>query len=226
MAGPNGRSSLRRKIQVRTAAVLWEAGVASFCALLSLPAVLNQVKPLVETRFSPTPLSDGDAVAGIVVLGGGNSRRIGEGVKLAQRFPHARVLLSGPSPYEVDLSSLAGLGSRLTIDMQSTSTFENAKYSKAIAHPQPGERWILVTSAVHMPRAMSTFFAAGFAVEPWPVSYANLERRYQTLALARELGAMLQYWFLGYTDVLFPRPDEFARDHRAVALPRAKLLHG
>jgi uncharacterized SAM-binding protein YcdF (DUF218 family) len=35
--------------------------------------------------------------------------------------------------------------------------------------PKPGERWLLVTSAAHMPRAIGCFRRAGFAVEACPV---------------------------------------------------------
>ena len=43
--------------------------------------------------------------------------------------------------------------------------------TKALVDPKPGQRWLLVTSAWHMPRAMAAFRKAGFQVEPWPVDY-------------------------------------------------------
>ena len=61
--------------------------------------------------------------------------------------------------------------SRLTLEDRSRNTIENAVYSKALAQPKPGERWLLVTSALHMPRAMGAFRQAGFAVEAYPVDY-------------------------------------------------------
>jgi uncharacterized SAM-binding protein YcdF (DUF218 family) len=61
--------------------------------------------------------------------------------------------------------------SRLTLESRSRNTIENAVYSKASAQPKPGERWLLVTSALHMPRAMGAFRQAGFAVEAYPVDY-------------------------------------------------------
>ena len=36
---------------------------------------------------------------------------------------------------------------------------------------KPGERWLLVTSAYHMPRSVGIFRKAGFAVEPYPVDW-------------------------------------------------------
>jgi uncharacterized SAM-binding protein YcdF (DUF218 family) len=54
---------------------------------------------------------------------------------------------------------------RITLEDYSRNTVENAVYSKAIV-PKPGERWLLVTSAYHMPRAIAVFRKAGFPVEP------------------------------------------------------------
>jgi uncharacterized SAM-binding protein YcdF (DUF218 family) len=37
--------------------------------------------------------------------------------------------------------------------------------------PQPDERWLLVTSASHMPRAVGVFRQVGWPVLPYPVDY-------------------------------------------------------
>ena len=58
---------------------------------------------------------------------------------------------------------------RFQIERQSRNTQENVEFSKTIADPKPGERWLLVTSAFHMPRSIDLFRKAGFAVEPYPV---------------------------------------------------------
>jgi len=67
--------------------------------------------------------------------------------------------------------SLGIPASRITLEKQSRNTIENAVYSKTLAQPKPGERWLLVTSALHMPRAIGAFRQAGFAVEAYPVDY-------------------------------------------------------
>jgi uncharacterized SAM-binding protein YcdF (DUF218 family) len=61
--------------------------------------------------------------------------------------------------------------SRLTMERRSRNTLENAEFSKALVAPKDGERWLLVTSAFHMPRSVGLFRKAGFAVEPYPVDW-------------------------------------------------------
>ncbi len=42
--------------------------------------------------------------------------------------------------------------------------------------PRPGARWLLVTSAFHMPRAIACFRAIGFPVTAFPVDFKYLQR--------------------------------------------------
>lgn len=60
---------------------------------------------------------------------------------------------------------------RLEIDRRARNTQENAEFAKAIAAQKNGERWLLVTSAYHMPRSVGLFRKVGFAVEPYPVDW-------------------------------------------------------
>ena len=57
------------------------------------------------------------------------------------------------------------------MERRSRNTQENAEFSKALVAPKEGERWLLVTSAFHMPRSVGLFRKAGFAVEPYPVDW-------------------------------------------------------
>jgi uncharacterized SAM-binding protein YcdF (DUF218 family) len=52
------------------------------------------------------------------------------------------------------------------VETQARNTYENALLSKATSHPRSGERWLLITSAAHMPRAIATFLRQGFAIDP------------------------------------------------------------
>ncbi|MCC5966663.1 MAG: YdcF family protein [Natronohydrobacter sp.] len=141
-------------------------------------------------------------------------------LELARRFPEARLLFTGGSGALRDLAGaevsegamaerfFLGLGvapERLLIEDRSRNTAENAHLSLALANPDPSETWVLVTSAFHMPRAMRSFEAAGWAgVTPWPVDYRtaafldrigwNLTRNLQVLNIAiREQVGRLAY---------------------------------
>ncbi|HRP30648.1 MAG TPA: YdcF family protein [Agriterribacter sp.] len=61
----------------------------------------------------------------------------------------------------------------IALDRNSRNTAENAAYAKKIIDslqlPPP---YILVTSAMHMPRAKKTFTKAGVGIKPYPAAYA------------------------------------------------------
>ena len=199
-----------------------------------------------ESRFPPWDASRG-APDGIIVLGGpidtdvsvarntpvirSAADRIVAGVALARKYPNARVIFSGGSPNlisndarEADYAAIIfdKLGvdpSRLIIERKSRNTLENAEFSRALANPRPGERWLLVTSAFHMPRAVGLFRKAGFPVEPYPVdwrtgdiwslvSFATLapEGLVKTDFAVREWIGLIAYRLTGKTDDLLPGP--------------------
>jgi len=58
-----------------------------------------------------------------------------------------------------------------TLEGRSRTTAENAAFTKALVNPKLGERWLLVTSAAHMPRAVGCFRRVGFPVEAYPVDW-------------------------------------------------------
>ena len=220
------------------------AAFAVFAATLLLHLGVYAVTPL-ENRF-PAPAVLPAHVDGIVVLGGAfspdvvNERglvAVGEAAPrldaariLAERYPGARIVLSGGGSNSLDNSRteagssavlLIRLGiasERLVLERRSANTYENAVYSKALAAPRPGEVWLLVTSAVHMPRAVGVFRAQGWAVVPYPVDYqtegkyltdpqATLADEFEALDLAvREWTGLLAYRLLGRTETLFPAP--------------------
>jgi uncharacterized SAM-binding protein YcdF (DUF218 family) len=151
-----------------------------------------------EERFPPWDASRG-APDGIVVLGGGispdisvargvvalngSAERLTVTAELAHRYPHARIIFTGgtasldpTAPLEAPLAvkefeALGVAHERITAEEQSRNTIENAVFSRLLADPKPGERWLLVTSASHMPRAIAAFRGAGFAVEAYPVNW-------------------------------------------------------
>jgi uncharacterized SAM-binding protein YcdF (DUF218 family) len=220
-------------------------GIAAFITVGLLPLGQWMIIPL-EGRFSRADLGQGPPPTGIVILGGAEdsradpprelaglneaAERYTEAVALARRFPQARVvftggtaalLLKGTGEFVTAGRLLEALGvdkTRLTLEGRSRDTYENAVFTKDLVKPAPGERWLLVTSGWHMPRAMGCFRRAGFAVEPWPVDYRTNGRYSLWLSdraseglrqvdnAAREYAGLLMYYLSGRTDALFPAP--------------------
>ena len=214
------------------------------CAWTSLGALM--LTPLEDRFVRPAALPA--RIDGIVVLGGGfegainlarggydlnsGGDRFVEAAILARRFPDARVLISGGTGTlvlegEGDADTaprlLAALGvepTRLILENRSRNTYENALFSKEMANPKPGETWLLVTSAFHMPRSVGLFRKLGFAVVPWPVDYRtsgeegiglfrdNPADSLQTATMAvREWIGLVAYWLAGRIDQPWPGPD-------------------
>ena len=114
---------------------------------------------------------------------------------------------------------------RLILEDRSRNTRENALFSARIVQPKPGERWLLVTSALHMPRSVGVFRKAGFAVEPYPVAWHTLPgadiwsvprdllNGLGSLdAVAHELVGLVVYRLTGRSSELFPGPLPDAKD--------------
>jgi uncharacterized SAM-binding protein YcdF (DUF218 family) len=171
------------------------------------------VAPL-EQRFERVEILDAQGITGVIALGGG-VERMREAGRLARRYPHLTVFISGSRPAHV----LEWLGwdvdpARVVIETRSRSTHENAVIAKAALRPKPGVRWLLVTSASHMPRAMGAFRQNSFPVEPWPVYDQGEGHPAYEIAEHEWLG-LIAYRLLGRSSALFPAPT---RESRSVAL--------
>ncbi|MCB1484914.1 MAG: YdcF family protein [Hyphomicrobiaceae bacterium] len=189
-------------------AVLVCLASANIAYHLVLPPLLMALKPEIEQRFARTQINEGDAIAGFIVPGGGDERIRGA-LELARRFPTARLILTGARYDEIAiLKAVPDPTRRFVVEPHASTTFENAVYSKRIAQPRSGERWILVTTALHMPRAMGAFSAAGFHVEPWPVPMREIPRRYVEPMVAYEVAALAYYRLTGRSPAFFPGPDD------------------
>jgi uncharacterized SAM-binding protein YcdF (DUF218 family) len=107
---------------------------------------------------------------------------------------------------------------RITIETRSRTTYENVRFAQELALPKPGETWLLVTSAAHMPRAVGTFRRLGWTVLPYPVNYRTTGEFgiVSELSLTRELvlattalhewAGLVLYRLAGRTDALLPGP--------------------
>jgi uncharacterized SAM-binding protein YcdF (DUF218 family) len=158
--------------------------------------------PPLEHRFAYRELPS-SSVTGIIALGGDFTRAV-EAVELAHALPGAKLVISGRGEERAHAYALShGItADRLVIEGTSANTFENAQFTNQVLHPSSDERWILVTSASHMPRAVGSFRNAGFLVLPWPVAHISEGHSWNT-AVHEWLG-LLAYRVLGRTNALFP----------------------
>jgi uncharacterized SAM-binding protein YcdF (DUF218 family) len=224
---------------------LWLAIASLFlCAIMGLSPLGNALILTLEQRFPPWDAARG-APDGIVVLGGAitpdisaargapalneAAERITAAAELARRYPQARLIFSGGSSAllfdegveaAIAVQQFEALGvarGRVVAEEQSRNTIENAVFSRLLADPKPGERWLLVTSAYHMPRAVGVFRQAGFAVEAYPVDWrtrglADAARPFASLGdglrrtdtAVREWVGLLVYRLTGKTAELLP----------------------
>jgi uncharacterized SAM-binding protein YcdF (DUF218 family) len=190
---------------------------------------------------------DGRGPDGIIVLGGAIDSEVSEArnsletdqsaeriiamLELARRFPNARIVFSGGSgnliensvaeaPIAGELLERFGIArERVVLESGSRTTYENAALVRKLVVPKPGERWLLVTSAFHMPRSIGAFRRAGFEVEAYPVDWrtrgwvdavmpfdklsAGLART--DLAVHEWIG-LIAYRLTGRSSALFPSP--------------------
>jgi uncharacterized SAM-binding protein YcdF (DUF218 family) len=216
-----------------------------FVAIISIfPLGLYLIGPL-EDRF-PAVRELSGPVDGIIVLGGAVEQRVtryrGQPtltdaaermttfVVLAKRFPAARLVFSGGSgllfDQEMKETETARLfftqmgidQTRILFEAESRNTYENAIHSFRLVRPGPGERWVLVTSAMHMPRAVGVFRKAGWKPIPYPVDFHTFGPEQRGLGFnmfnglfsltigLREWTALIAYRLLGRTDAIFPTP--------------------
>ena len=190
------------------------------------------------------PALTGPPVDGVIVLGGhtawgdiSKSRnqpqqnraadRLTKGLMLHRTNPGSTLLFSGfdgrltPSGWseaETIRRLIAELGiadDGIIYENTSRNTYQNAVNSLTVAVPQPGSRWLLVTSAAHMPRAVGSFAAAGWdSIMPYPVDFqtgsqstALFDMEMGTASLrtwVHEYAGLTAYWMTGRSTTLFP----------------------
>lgn len=220
-------------------------GAILLLVVVGIAPVGNALMLPLEERFPKWDAKRGSP-HGIVVLGGAVSpdvsaarneialneaaERMTATAKLAREHPNARIVFTGGSgrlfggateaDFVTDLFESFGIPrDRIVLENRARNTVENAVFTKELVQPKPAERWLLVTSAHHMPRSVGIFRKAGFPVEAHPVDFrtrgtADLTGPFGSLAagLARtdaamhEWAGLIVYWLTGRTGELFPGP--------------------
>lgn len=219
------------------------AGFALFLVLAVLPTGYWLAEAL-EQRFPPPDLATSD-VDHIVVLAGAErlaasartgrpqvssaAERIIEGARLARAFPQATLWIAGgvrdPRSPVADIGwtsrtwqELGIAPARIRLIDGTLDTCDNAE---GFARQGTRGTALLVTSAMHMPRAVACFRAARRQILPYPVDFQNEATRslgdlfnFSLLGnltradtAAHEWVGLLAYRMTGRIDELWPAPN-------------------
>jgi len=177
---------------------------------------------LLEDRFAFSAPDSRAPPYGIIFLAGAGPGAIEPALTtLSHDYPTVPLIFSGFSVAENVIKKFAGLGGDperiIAIKPRPRTTSEDAFYAAALLKPKPSEKWLLVTTAIHMPRAVGSFRVAGFQVEPYPVEFRT-DRSHpftpfapgskalsQLDTAAKEWIGLIAYRIMGKSDALFPR---------------------
>ncbi|MGL4610434.1 MAG: YdcF family protein [Trueperaceae bacterium] len=219
-------------------------GLALILAVLPALFPMKELmgRRLEQAYTAPNPLPE--RIDGILVLGGTVDWQVSEAreqmslnqggermtvvASLAEHYPNARLVFTGlykeviPNEFTTRATSNGFFSGdefqarSLVFIGEARSTYEEALLSIRTLQPRVGERWILVTSAYHMPRAMGTFQTQGWLMIPYPVDFrttGNLTPKPSLNVLgklvelddfSREWGALFMYQRLGRIEKMFP----------------------
>lgn len=174
---------------------------AAFYVVFGFSPLANWAMAALEVRAKAAEAQSLDGAAGIIVLGGAietaaslgggtphlskSADRVVEALRLAARYPALPVFFAGGKAdlyprQDTDPEALLAqrffqafnlMPPRFKFEDRSRNTFEDAVESAKSLQPRPGQKWIFVTSAFHMPRAKALFEAQGFEVLARPVDF-------------------------------------------------------
>lgn len=151
-----------------------------------------------EKRFKHNPELPAQ-IDGIILLGGSinaetskawgqlemnySAERLTSFIELSRRYPEAKLVFTGENasinrnkPTEASILKLhlhqLGIDiKRIEFENQAKNTAENAFYTKQLVQPSVDSKWLLVTTAFHMPRSIGVFCQNSWSVIPYPVDH-------------------------------------------------------
>ena len=168
-------------------------------AILPTGSYLNFLLEKKFHSFNSLPTN----IDGILILGGatnplltlefgqvslhGSVERLTESIKLIKKFPYAKVIFAGGSGSikhpkldhaEVVKKFFKEMGvdaNNIIYEKKSRNTYENIFYAKNIINPKKNEKWLLVTSAFHLHRALSVAEKLKWNFIPYPTDFSMLK---------------------------------------------------
>lgn len=148
--------------------------------------------------------------------------RIIEFISLAKKYSHLPIVFTG-SKTEVALSQKLFQEmeidmARATFEKDSVNTYDNSRNTFNLIKPNHKEKWVLVTSASHLPRSVGLFEQVGWNIVPYPVDYhtksLNWREHFATIGHERntvfwklgiiEIAGLITNSFLGHSSCFLP----------------------
>jgi uncharacterized SAM-binding protein YcdF (DUF218 family) len=111
------------------------------------------------------------------------AERMTAALALAAKYPQMQMVFTGgegelfgagPSEAQRAGTFFGAMGlpsARFIYEEKSRNTYENAVFTANLNGVEKQKRWLLITSASHMPRSMATFKKAGWNVTAYPVDF-------------------------------------------------------
>lgn len=162
-----------------------------------LPQLL--IRHLERQYAEVPPGADLQGFAGIVILGGSTepsyiaqahtqpllneaAERMTAPLAMFKRNPHLKLVYTGGGSFpdgglsearraRMFFDSMGLADKQVAYESASRTTHENAVLSARLPGVDISQRWLLVTTASHMPRSMATFTKAGWNVTAYPVDF-------------------------------------------------------
>lgn len=161
-------------------------------------AIMTPLERQYPALLEVSSLKLGPPMKWVVVLGGGNTNdrtiplanrisgqsltRLVEGISVYRHVPGCRLILSGGPIYGSvsDAFAMAGVARSLGVPDSDIVLEDRSRETETEVNeikPLVGnDRFVLVTSASHMPRAMALFERAGMMPVPAPTDFNRIER--------------------------------------------------
>ena len=187
-------------------------------AVCGNPAISHSLVADLEHRYLPKPVAEYPRADAIVVLGGGLGppfppRLYADLNSASDRYLHASRLyhaersplivvsggnvfpqsgFEGESFYAAQLLQKWGVpATAIHVEDRSRNTYENALFTKKLLAENNIKQILLVTSALHMQRALATFKSVGIDAIPSPTDYDKVESdRPEALNWIPDVGAL------------------------------------
>ena len=201
--------------------------------IYSVTAFSTLVMRPLENAIQPASIDQIKDADGIVILGGftgsgavaenrgqftasGAIERLLVGLSLNKSFPDKAIWITGfsgsltPTGWseaentKAILDALHFTSDKIKFENRARNTYQNAIYTFEAAQPSPDQKWVLITSAAHMPRAAGTFTAAGWPEMLYlPTDYRTEKTGLRWAFKPQTSFSMLKSAFHEYVGILF-----------------------